>query len=268
MIIRKEFFFGIPVSIFTLPDIESFIKFSVENSSGSIIYGFSLHSIYNISSIPEIIGLGKNAELLISDGRPFYWLLKLFKIPVKSNISIPESVMLTLKIANERKYSILLFGSTDSLNLKACSNLKKEYQNIEVMEGIPGYFDFNKEMDGIRNKISSLNPDILLIGISSPIKEKFVFENRDKLHAKLIIPCGGMIDILAGKTTLTPRFIKAVGLASVYRVIQEPRRLLIDRLKFYHFVFFNFLPWLFWNTSFLRKKNISIIDHYSKIPNG
>jgi N-acetylglucosaminyldiphosphoundecaprenol N-acetyl-beta-D-mannosaminyltransferase len=264
MITRKESFFGIPVSIFTLSELRGFILLSIEESSGNILYGFSLHSIYNISRIPEIVKLGKDADLIVSDGRPFFWLLKLFKIPVKCNMSIPESVMLTLKIANEKKSSLLLFGSEKLLNEKACSNIKEIYPDIKVLEGIPGYFNFDTDFEKILNKIYSLNPDILLIGISSPLKESLAFNYKSRLNARLIIPCGGMIDILAGKTKLTPPFIKSLGLASLYRIIQEPRRLLSDRLRFYSFIFFDFLPVLFWNSIFRRGKDFSIIDHYLK----
>lgn len=36
-----------------------------------------------------------------------------------------------------------------------------------------------------------------------------------------------MVDVIAGKTKITPKFIKKLGLAWLYRVMQEPRRLLI-----------------------------------------
>lgn len=264
MIIRKVSFFGIPFSVFTRNEVNSFIKLSVEESSVNILYGFSLHSLYNISRVPEIVKLGQDADFIVCDGRPLFWLLKFFKIPVKCNISIPESVMLSLNIANENKYSILLFGSEEILNEKASSNIKETYPGIEVLDGIPGYFDFDKDLYNILDRINSLKPDILLIGISSPLKEILAFNYKNKLNAKLIIPCGGMIDILAGKTKLTPPIIKALGMASLYRVIQEPRRLLFNRLNFYMFIFFNFLPVLFWNSIFRRRNNFSIIDHYLK----
>jgi N-acetylglucosaminyldiphosphoundecaprenol N-acetyl-beta-D-mannosaminyltransferase len=264
MAIRKESFFDIPVSIFTIDELGSFIKESVNSKSKNTLYGFSLHSIYNINKLPEIVSLGKQADLIVTDGRPFYWLLKLFRIPVRCNISIPESVMLTLRIADQEKYKVLLFGSEETLNRDAGLKINKQYPGIILLEGIPGYFDFDKDIEAILDRINLLNPDILLIGISSPIKERLAFKFKERLNARFIIPCGGVIDILAGKTKLTPRIIKSIGLASLYRVIQEPKRLLLDRLKFYRFIFLNFLPVLFWNALFKKGRGFSIIDHYSK----
>lgn len=261
MNITKEFFFGIPISAFTPDNLKLFITNLKQNSAPKILYGFSLHSIYSISKIPEIVKLGSKADLIVIDGRPFYWLLKMFNVPVKSNISIPESVLYTLKVANDNKYSVLIFGSTIEVNEIACENIKKKYPNIKVLNGISGYFKEHEVEERIKMN-NAQNPDIILIGISSPIKEKIAFTFRSKFNAKLIIPCGGMIDVLAGKAKLSPPLIKKLGLASFYRIIQEPKRLMVDRLKFYFFIFFNLLPTLIWKGVIRRGKEFSLLEHY------
>jgi N-acetylglucosaminyldiphosphoundecaprenol N-acetyl-beta-D-mannosaminyltransferase len=263
MNITKEFFFGIPISGFTLADLKLFITSLKQNSVPKILYGFSLHSIYSISKVPEIIKLGNQADLIVIDGRPFYWLLKMFKVPVKSNISIPESVLYTLKLANDNKYSVLLFGSTFEVNTIACENIKREYPGIHVLNGMSGYFNQNEVEEKIKI-INTQNPDIVLIGISSPQKERIAFNFKNNFNAKLIIPCGGMIDVLAGKAKLSPPLIKKLGLASFYRIIQEPKRLMFDRIKFYIFFFFNLLPILIWNGAIRKRKDFSLLEHYDK----
>lgn len=263
MKIEKSYFQGIPVSIFSLIELKNYIVTTIENSNRNILYGFSLHSIYSLAHLPEILTLGVDADLIVCDGRPFYWLLKAFRIPLKCNYSIPESVMLALQLANEQNYSVMLLGSTIENNNLASLNIKRKFPRIKVLEGVNGYFDFEKDLCSILEQIDNSKPDILLIGISSPLKERIAFLYKNKINAKLIIPCGGMIDVLAGKTRITPKFIKSIGLASIYRIIQEPKRLLKDRIRFYVFIFFNLLPLLFFKLVILREKNFSLIDHYT-----
>lgn len=262
--IPKVNFFGIPVSAFSRNELKSVIIDSVHESNKRVIYGFSLHSIYSLLSIPEIIELGKEADVVVVDGRPFYWLLKLCRIQVDDNISIPETVFLTLEIAEEQKFSVMLFGSTEELNKKANKNISNNFHNIKVLEGQHGYFDFSKDWGKILEKINNNNPDVLLVGISSPAKEEIAFKHLDEISSRIVIPCGGMIDVLAGKTKMTPSLLKKMGLASLYRLVQEPRRLLVDRLKCYFFVFFKLFPVLFWQCVVQRKRNFSLIDHFRK----
>lgn len=63
-----------------------------------------------------------------------------------------------------------------------------------------------------------------MIGISSPKKEEFVWRNREKLNARVIVLMGGVIDIYAGKTTPIPKIVKKLCLTWLYRFVQEPRR--------------------------------------------
>jgi N-acetylglucosaminyldiphosphoundecaprenol N-acetyl-beta-D-mannosaminyltransferase len=261
--IEKDYFYDIPVSLVSYPALRNSIIATVRNENPTIIYGFSIHSIYSLKKTPEIIRLGKDSDIILCDGRPFYWLCKIHGLKIPEPVSIPECVNLSLSIANEHSFSIMLLGAKKEVNEQACSSLTQKYPAINILPGIDGYFDENRPEEIVK-LINSYSPDILLVGISSPKKEKFVFYNRRKINAKVIIPCGGMIDILAGKTRQTPKWIKAIGLATLYRVIQEPGRLFTDRFKMLFFVFGRFLPLLIINRLF-SKRQLSLVDQYSKI---
>ena len=73
-----------------------------------------------------------------------------------------------------------------------------------------GYYP-NEQENLIITKIASQKPDILLIANSSPKKELFAFENKERVNAKVIVPCGGMVDVLAGDISLTPTWLKKIG---------------------------------------------------------
>lgn len=262
--IRKTEFYSIPFSIFTHDEFDQFVVDTIINDENKVVYGFSLHSIYSLKTNPEIILIGRHADVIVSDGRVLFWLLKLYKVPVMHSLSIPEAVIRTLKIADNNKFSLFLLGATAEINEKARQNIMIEYPNIKIVGFSSGYFNMEEGFDKVLSEIQDTQPDILLIGISSPKKEIIGIKFKERVNAKLIIPCGGMIDVLAGKTKMAPRLIKKLGLASFYRIFQEPKRLLSDRIRFYLFVFFNFLPFLCVHSVLLRNKNISIINLFKR----
>ena len=57
-------------------------------------------------------------------------------------------------------------------------NLKNKYQNISI-KGHHGYFDLDNISD-IENEIFSFEPDLILVGISSPKKERVILEKETK----------------------------------------------------------------------------------------
>lgn len=250
--IKNYSFFGLPVSALTYRSVRLWVNETIRNKKKRTIYGFSLYSIYGLKKIPEIFTLGSKADIFFTDGRPFFWLCKIYKVPVIEGISIPQFVMEVMKIANSLNYSVMLIGATDEINKKAIQKIKKVYPGISNVTGINGYFPDEKS-DEVMLAIKNVQPDILLVGMSSPKKEKFVFNNLSKIEANLIIPCGGMIDVLAGKTKMTPFWVKNIGCAFLFRILQEPRRLFFDRLKMLIFLFSNFFP---------RLIIMKIADHY------
>jgi N-acetylglucosaminyldiphosphoundecaprenol N-acetyl-beta-D-mannosaminyltransferase len=255
-------FFGLPVTALTYESLKIWVLDSIIAKNKRSVYGYSLYSIYAIRKMPEIFMLGRNADIFLTDGRPFFWLCKLFKVPVIDGISIPQFVIEVLKIADENHFSVMLLGATERVNIQAVKNTALEYPNIVNIVGRDGYFN-DDNVDKIIENINTVCPDILLVGMSSPKKEKFVFNNIKKINARVIIPCGGMIDVLAGKTKMTPNWLKKIGFAFLFRIIQEPRRLLFDRLKMIGFIFVDFVPRLVINL-ICGKDSFSIPRQYIK----
>jgi len=260
-VIKRQNFIGLSVSSFTQQELLSYIPQSVNNRGCNVFYGYSLWTIVNLQSIPQVVQYGEQADLLVADGRPFFLLARLHGLPLKYEISIPNLVLLCLDLAQKKGWSVFLFGAEEYVNQQAQVNLRKKYPNLKAIGGQNGFYQHTQLKD-IRNEIAEFDPDILLIGLPSPIKEQLAVDWKSEHIGRIIIPCGGMIDVLGGKTKLTPKIIKKLGLASFYRFIQEPRRLFKKTLLLYFDVFFKFLPLYFWEVIVKRKRDFSLPDYY------
>jgi len=230
-------FLGLKISQFNYKnDIKNLIIESVYNKKRIIIFGHSFGTIGLMRKYPQIYILGNLSDLLVFDGRLFYLFARFMGIKSIIDLSLPDTVILALDIANEKKFSVFLLGATEEINKTAIQMIKQDYPNIKEIDGMHGYFEFY-ETPSVLDKINEFEPDILLIGMAPPKKEDFVINYKNKINSRVIILCGGMIDVLAGKYTKTPKFIKKIGLASIFRLIQEPRRL----WKRYLFIFYTII---------------------------
>jgi N-acetylglucosaminyldiphosphoundecaprenol N-acetyl-beta-D-mannosaminyltransferase len=256
-------FFNLKLSIFEIKELLDYIHDVIIENRKAICYGYSFGTLPYFKKYPEIAIYSNQFDVSVIDGRGLFVLVKLLGFPIKSDLSIPTLVDLTLRQANDNNFSVMLLGAKQDINNKATENLKLKYPNARIFPGINGYFKEIEE-DEIISKINKLKPDILLIGISSPIKEKFAFINQNKLNVKIIIPCGGVIDILAGHKKRIPKFIKKMGLAWFYRYIQEPRRLFKDSILNSFSVLFHMIPYLL-ITSYILHKKFSIPKFYNAL---
>lgn len=255
-------FFGLKLSVFTLTDLIQAIDVAIVTEKKLVCYGYNFGMFPYFKKYPQIPQYANRFEILVADGRGYYLFAKLLGYPVKSDLSIPYMVDHVLHLAEEKGYSLLLLGAKQEINLKAAEKIRADFKNIKVLEGHHGYFK-EAEENQIADYINSVKPNIVLIGISSPMKETFTHKWKDYLDCNIIIPCGGVIDILAGYKKRTPKLIKKMGLAWFYRFVQEPKRLFRDSILHSLNVLFLMIPSLLFRTYILREK-FSIPKFYNK----
>jgi len=58
-----------------------------------------------------------------------------------------------------------------------------------------------------------------------PRQEEWIAANSHRLSANLIMPVGGLMDYLTGRTSTPPRMLGRLGLEWAWRLASEPRRL-------------------------------------------
>lgn len=254
-------FLGLKVSRFKTNDLLKWTQDRITNNLKTVVYGFSLGTLPYFKNHPEIGYISNGFDVLLCDGRGFYFLNKLFNYPVMDEISIPNYANKALELANANKYSVMMIGSSEANNQEATRRCRLKYKDAIVFDGYDGG-DFSSLSWGKTvAKINAVKPDILLVGVSSPKKEVFVKNNLEILDVKLVIPFGGAIDIMSGKSKPIPKAIKQVGLGGVYRFIQEPKRLFRDSILYGFSVVFMMLPALILRKSILRKE-FNVIDFY------
>lgn len=217
-------FFGLKVSSFSSDELDNYIVECFNQKKSFIFYGYSLAVLSYIKKHKQYYNITSKFDLLVTDGRLFFLIIKLFKFRLLYDISIPRLTIRVLEIANKLGLNVYLLGATELSKTKAIINLREKYSNLSSICGHNGFFSKNDEKKVI-NDIIVTKPNVILIGMPTPHKQELALKLKDKLQNCIIIPCGGMIDVFAGKEKLTPTFIKKIGLASIYRHIQHPKRI-------------------------------------------
>lgn len=251
---RVENFFGMKVSSFIKTELTDYIVTCFNSNQSFIFYGYSLAALSYLKKYPQYYKITSQFDLFVTDGRLFYLLARLFGVNLFFDISIPRLTLLVLEIANSKGLSVYLLGGTLENNRIAQKNLTQKYKDI-MFNGRNGFYDVCDE-DKIISEIVKIKPNVILLGLPTPKKQEFALKLKPYFSNCVIIPCGGMIDVFAGKERLTPIFIKKMGLASLYRHLQHPKRLselmLIIYRTFWVFFYCAFLKYI------LKKDKISI----------
>lgn len=255
MKIKKIKILNFKISILTLEMLVNEIKNILKVKKKryiciSAVHG-SVESIFN----KQFRLAHDNAVIATADGKPIYWALKLLG---NKNVSHLPGYLVTdviCKIANHYNYNIGIYGSTNDVLNKFVKNLKKKYKKIKFTYLFsPPFRNLTlNEIKDIQTKINKSNIDILFVALGAPKQEIWMYDNYKKINC-LSIGIGAAVDFISGDKNLAPKFMENLGLAWLFRLISEPRRL--------------FMRYFITNTLFIYFFSIQYIKFNLKINYG
>ncbi len=176
----------------------------------------------------ELQEVYKNADLILTDGKPLLWIAKGYKTPIKEKISGSDLFPLLCEMCANKGYKMYFLGAAEGVAVKAAENLKKRYPELQVVGTYSPSFGFenkSEEIDFIYQDIREKQPEVLIVGLGCPKQEKFILNHREKLGVPISLGLGASIDFEAGNVKRAPKWMSAHGFEWLYRLIKEPKRM-------------------------------------------
>jgi len=165
-----------------------------------------------------------SCNLILADGVPVVWASRLLGRPLPERVAGIDLMYGMLRRGNEHGYRVYCLGASEGVLAAAVGRILAEYRHVRVVGYHHGYFTPHEEPAIVR-AVAEARPDVLLVGISSPKKERFLARWSDQLSVPVCHGVGGSFDVLAGRVRRAPLAWQRLGLEWLYRVGQEPRRL-------------------------------------------
>ncbi|MGB9743637.1 MAG: WecB/TagA/CpsF family glycosyltransferase [Brevinematia bacterium] len=144
-------------------------------------------------------------------------------------------------MSTKKAYKIFLYGTTEKTLQLLKENLLKKFPKLKIVLTEPSKFRelTNDEWIKLVEKIKTTKPDIIFIGLGSPLQEIFSYRLDQWLkkenQRKIIIPVGAAFDFISGIKKQAPKWMGEWGLEWLWRLINEPR--LIKRYFIYGLLF-------------------------------
>lgn len=186
----------------------------------------------------ELNDVYKNADLILTDGKPIIWISKWYGTPIKEKISGSDLFPKLCELAANKGYKMYFLGAAEGVAATAADNLMKRFDGLNVVGTYSPPFGFEKdeaELEKIKKKIKEANPQILIVGLGCPKQELFILHHRNELGVPISLGLGASLDFEAGAIKRAPKWMSNHGLEWLYRITQDPKRMakryLIDDRK-------------------------------------
>ncbi len=170
----------------------------------------------------------KNADLILTDGKPLLWISKWYGNPIKEKISGSDLFPRICSLAAQKGYKMFFLGAAEGVAAKAAENLKKKFKKLQIVGTYSPPFGFEKdkvEMARINMMIKETKPHILIVCFGCPKQELFIFHHKDELNVPLSLGLGASLDFEAKNIKRAPKWMANHGLEWLFRITQDPKRL-------------------------------------------
>ena len=160
-----------------------------------------------------------DSDILLPDGEGIVLMIKALKKEKIKKIAGADLHHYLLNIAQQRGLKCFYLGSSQNTLDSIKANQEQAYSNVRFEFYSPPFKDkFSKEdNEEMIESINGFSPDILFVGMTAPKQEKWVYQNKIFLNAKVICCIGAVFDFVAETKKRAPKWIIDAKLEWIYR---------------------------------------------------
>lgn len=220
---------GVKVQALSIRTLNQIAANTIRADDQVVVASVNMHSVYLHRRQEVMRQFFDAADYLRIDGMPLVLWGKLLGYPLEreNRVTWLDWIHPLMADAARNGWRVFYLGSMPGVADRAASYLHTEFPGLQI-ETAPGYFDATQgsaENEEVIRRINGYHPDILMVGMGMPRQEKWILENRTRLNARLILPCGACFDYLAGEIQSPPRWMGRIGMEWLARLVSEPKRL-------------------------------------------
>jgi len=225
----KERILNVNVVIDKSVEIIKGLVSSIEQKKKIILSCINPHSVV-ISKNDKIFEEALiKSDINIPDGQGVVLASKLFGGNVRERVTGSDIFNGLHQALNQKDgFSAFFLGSTEETLSIIRIKMAQDFPNVKIAGTYSPPFkeEFTgKEILAILDAVNNTNPDVLWVAMTAPKQEKWIYQNRDKLNARVIAAVGAAFDFYAGTVKRSSPFWQNLGLEWLPRLFCEPRRL-------------------------------------------
>ena len=221
---RKVNLFGCEIDSLTMDETVALVEKIIHQRTPRQHVVVNAMKFAMMRSDPELKRVINGCDLINADGLPVVWASHLLGTPLPARVAGVDLFLHLVEAAARKGFRPFFFGARDHVLQTMVGVFKERYPQLDVAGARHGYFLPEQEKQ-IAEQIRDSKADMLFVGISSPMKEKFLNYWMDLMQVPFCMGVGGSFDIVARITRRAPMWMQNLGLEWLYRVLQEPRRM-------------------------------------------
>ena len=218
---------GVPFDNVTTPETLAVIGEMI--ASGQPHYGATANVdfIVQAGEDAELRRILFDAHLVLANGMPIVWASKFLGNPLPERVTGSGLIPELLALAEQKGWKVFFLGGSPQSVATAAEKTRAKHPRLQLVGAYSPPFKPLLEMDhaDILQRIRAADPDILLVAFGCPKQEKWINMHYRETGVPFSVGVGATIDFLAGTFKRAPVWMQKTGTEWIFRMLQEPKRL-------------------------------------------
>ena len=217
---------GVPVDLVSCGfAAERVCDWAARRASRSVLVA-NVHMTMEAVDDPSFRELMERADLVVADGKPLVWALKMSGFGCARHVRGQDLVLEVCRQAAGRGLEVGLFGTTREVLEAASARLTEQFPGLRIVYTYaPPFGPLGPDEDvGVVTDCNASGARILLVSLGCPKQEKWMAAHSELIDA-VMIGAGAAVDMLGGSQPVAPRWMQRCGLEWAFRLSSDPSRL-------------------------------------------
>ena len=216
----------VPVQALTRHELLDEILRRIEARVTTTVMYANVHVVNTARREPTLLAALRGADIVYCDGdgvRLGAWLLAEH---LPERITGAELVWDLASSLARHGRSIYWIGGAPGVAANALARLAEHAPGLSRAGAHDGFFAKDgAETDAVIDAVNAAAPDLVVVGMGTPIQELWVAQHRARIAAPIVWCIGATADFITGVQVRAPAFMTRHGLEWLHRLARDPRRM-------------------------------------------
>lgn len=218
---------GVNIAVTNINETVEYIEKNLEELKGKYICVSNVHTTVMAYENSAYMKIQNGGVFALPDGGPLSVVSRKYGFKEAERVAGPDLMEKIFEISEVKGYKHYFYGSNEE-NLKRLKiELMKKYPRLQIvgMFSPPYKDDVELVSEKYLNEINNKEIDFFWIGLGAPKQEKWMHIHKEKVNG-IMIGVGAGFDYFSGKIDRAPLWMQKYSLEWLYRLKQDPKRLM------------------------------------------
>lgn len=217
---------GVRIHVVNRKGLLASITQAVETGRGGNISHVNINAMNIAFKDPEFRAILNASDLVFVDGFGVTLGAALAGLKVGERLTYMDWMDDLFRLCAERQWPIFALGDTNEVGEAFERQLAHRHPDCPLAGKHHGFFEkTGPESDAVVETINNSGAAVLLVGMSMPVQEKWLWANREVLAPPVRLTAGAFYRFYTGYIPRGPRWMTQHGLEWLCRLTIEPRTL-------------------------------------------